>query len=117
WRGFIGRLQAMEKRLDSLPLASCGCSAGSDATPVTDRHIVIETPTLFAKLDRRRGLAISEMRFAGQARPVIGGLPHGTFDDIGLQADWYTGDCVFEAPGEHKITDLEWAATRIAHGD
>ena len=33
---------------------------------------------------------------------ILGGLPHGTFDDIALQADWYTGDCVFEAPGEHK---------------
>jgi hypothetical protein len=35
-------------------------------------------------------------------------LPHGSFDDIALQADWYTGNAVFEAPGEHKITDLEW---------
>ena len=33
---------------------------------------------------------------------MIGGIAHGTFDDIALQADWYTGDCVFEAPGEHK---------------
>ena len=30
-----------------------------------------------------------------------------------LQADWYTGDCVFEAPGEHKITDLEWCEARV----
>jgi hypothetical protein len=39
-------------------------------------------------------------------------LPHGHFDDIALQADWYTGDCVFEAPGEHKVTDLEWCEAR-----
>jgi hypothetical protein len=31
-----------------------------------------------------------------------------------LQADWYTGDCVLEQPGEPKITDLEWADTQVA---
>ena len=36
------------------------------------------------------------------------------FDDIALAADWYTGDCVFEAPGEHKVTDLEWCEAQIA---
>jgi hypothetical protein len=41
-------------------------------------------------------------------------LPHGHFDDIALQADWYTGDCVFEAPGEHKITDLEWCDATLS---
>ena len=49
------------------------------------------------------------------SRPLIGGIAHGHFDDIALQADWYTGDCVFEAPGEPKVTDLEWATTRISH--
>jgi hypothetical protein len=38
------------------------------------------------------------------------------FVGIALQADWYTGDCVFEAPGEPKVTDLDWAATKIARG-
>jgi hypothetical protein len=66
-----------------------------------------------ARLDRRRGLAIDSLQFAGQTRAVLGGLPHGHFDDIALQADWYTGDCVFEAPGEHKVTDLEWCDARL----
>jgi len=78
------------------------------------RHIDIETSSLSARLDRRRGLAIESLRFAGDDAAVVGGLPHGHFDDIALQADWYTGDCVFEAPGEHKITDLEWCEPRIA---
>ncbi|MBS0276763.1 MAG: glycoside hydrolase family 57 [Proteobacteria bacterium] len=75
---------------------------------IADRYVDIETPTLKARLDRRRGLAIESLHFAGHPAPVVGGLRHGHFDDIALQADWYTGDCVFEAPGEHKITDLEW---------
>ncbi len=60
------------------------------------------------------------MHFATHAAPAVGGLAHGHFDDIALQEDWYTGDCVFEAPGEHKITDLEWCETqswRAANGD
>jgi hypothetical protein len=84
---------------------------GSSKLP---RYIDIETPTLKARLDRRRGLAIESLHFADDARPVVGGLPHGHFDDIALQADWYTGDCVFEAPGEHKVTDLEWCEPEIA---
>jgi hypothetical protein len=59
-------------------------------------------------------LALTSLQFTGQEKPVLGGLPHGTFDEIALAADWYTGDCVFEAPGEHKLTDLEWCEPRIA---
>ena len=59
------------------------------------------------------GLRVKWLAF-GNEKPCIGGLPHGHFDDIALQADWYTGDCVLEQPGEPKITDLEWADTQIA---
>jgi hypothetical protein len=83
----------------------------------SDRHIDIETPTLSARLDRRRGLAIERLHFSGHERAAVGGLPHGHFDDIALQADWYTGDCVFEAPGEAKVTDLEWCEARISKGE
>ena len=74
------------------------------------RFIEIATPALRARLDRRRGLALSSVRFGDKS--LLGAIPHGHFDDIALQADWYTGNCVFEAPGEHKITDLEWCEAR-----
>ncbi len=80
--------------------------------PVNDRYISVATDALSARLDRRRGLAVKWLAF-GNEMPCIGGLPHGHFDDIALQADWYTGDCVLEQPGEPKITDLEWAETEI----
>ncbi len=80
---------------------------------VEDRFIAVQTRAATARLDRRRGLALDSVHFGGHAKPALGGVPHGHFDDIALQADWYTGDCVFEAPGEHKVTDLEWAATRM----
>jgi hypothetical protein len=115
WDRFCADLAALEQRLGTAPPAPLPPASGET---VEDRHIVIETPMVRAKLDRRRGLAIASAGFAPDFTPLVGGIPHGTFDDIALQADWYTGDCVFEAPGEHKITDLEWAKTRIArHAD
>ena len=70
-------------------------------------------PRLRATLDRRRGLGAREPAICRPiSKPALGGLPHGYFDDIALAADWYTGDSVFEAPGEHKLTDLEWCEAR-----
>ncbi|OJU13346.1 MAG: hypothetical protein BGN85_07750 [Alphaproteobacteria bacterium 64-11] len=111
WTGFAERLKAADARWG---IAAAGKPAPLSTPAVADRHIDIKTATLSARLDRRRGLALSSLHFSGHARPVLGGLPHGFFGDIALQADWYTGDCVWEAPGEHKTTDLDWADTRIA---
>ncbi|HEV2563158.1 MAG TPA: hypothetical protein VGT78_13550 [Rhizomicrobium sp.] len=137
WAGFIARLNEAEKIYSLAPAGGEGKGEGAHpSTPLPAGHTVpasppphptlspmggegfryvsIETPMLSAKLDRRRGLAIQKLQFCDNTQPIIGGLPHGHFDDIALQADWYTGDCVFEAPGEHKITDLEWCEARIA---
>lgn len=103
WAGLRARLEAAEARWPR-PVAPAIVPKGG---AVAARRIAIRTPHLTAELDRRRGLAIASLRFAGDDKPGLGGLPHGHFDDITVQADWYTGDCVFEAPGEHKITDLE----------
>jgi hypothetical protein len=110
WNGFCHRLEAAEARWSgpTQPPASVLVTP-----PVTERFVNIETPLISARLDRRRGLAIQRLRFDLNEHAIVGGLPHGYFDEIGLQADWYTGDCVFEAPGEHKVTDLEWCEARI----
>jgi hypothetical protein len=112
WTEFCARLARAEARWSAAIPDSPQAFRGDLCTA---RHFTIETPALTGRLDRRRGLAIESLRFAGDARAAIGGLPHGHFDDIAIQADWYTGDCVFEAPGEHKITDLEWCETRLRH--
>jgi Glycosyl hydrolase family 57 len=136
WTAFCARLHEAEQNLSSRPSdASASREPGPKKTPsgwvpdghyaapgmtIGERYLDIETPALAAHVDRRRGLAIESLQFVGDSAPVVGGLPHGHFDDIALQADWYTGDCVFEAPGEHKVTDLEWCAPRItkdANGD
>jgi Glycosyl hydrolase family 57 len=109
WTAFRARLETAEQRW-SKPAPAIVAAKGE---PVTARHIDIRTPSLTARLDRRRGLALSQLAFAPHAMASLGHLPHGHFDDIHVQADWYTGDCVFEAPGEHKITDLENCDARI----
>jgi hypothetical protein len=110
WDAFKVRLAAAEAKF-ALPGPA---PVSVPAFPVrSERHLEIETPVIRARLDRRRGLALESLRFAGQAQATLGSLPHGTFENIGLQADWYTGDCVFEAPGEPKVTDLDWCEARI----
>lgn len=110
WSAFCARLEAAELKWSgptSSPLII------QTAPPLRDRHINIKTSTVEARLDRRRGLALELLRFKGNHQAIIGGLPHGYFGEIALQADWYTGDSVFEAPGEHKVTDLEWCEAHI----
>ena len=110
WSAFHPRLKAAEMKYT---MSGPAPVMVPQVTPVTDRHLNIETCMISARLDRRRGLALERVRFEGNEHAVIGGIPHGTFEDISLQADWYTGDCVFEAPGEDKVTDLEWCDARI----
>ena len=110
WMQFRARLAAAQAKY--APPAPSPVSIPETA-PSQERHLNIETRTISARLDRRRGLAVERLRFDGNEHAIIGGLPHGYFEDIALQADWYTGDCVFEAPGEHKVTDLEWCEARI----
>ena len=114
WAGFKVRLEAAERYYSPPPLPP---AVIPDCEHATDRHLNIETPTISARLDRRRGLALERLRFDGNEHAIIGGISHGTFEEIGLQADWYTGDCVFEAPGEAKITDLEWCEASVEQLD
>jgi hypothetical protein len=109
WNAFCDRLAAMETRC-AKPVAPATIPQGEN---VRERYIDINTPSLVGRIDRRRGLALSSLKFADHAMASLGGLPHGHFDDIHMQADWYTGDCVFETPGEHKITDLESCAAQL----
>ena len=71
-------------------------------------RLAVGTDGVSAVLNLRRGLALDALtlRHAGP-RPLLGTLPHGHFDDIDFAADFYTGHCVLEIPGEQRVTDLE----------
>ena len=106
WEDYRKRLAHAEANAVPVLVSPASFHAG---TPTDDRWIKIETPSLLAILNRRRGCAIHEIKVAGDNRPaMLGSLLHGHFDEIDLQYDWYTGNCVFEAPGLPKVTDLEW---------
>ena len=116
WKRYRDRLAAAGHAF-ARPPASLPAPSEAPAAKIEQRWIEIETPALSAVLNRRRGLAIQEIRARGDNRPpMLVSLLHGHFDVIDLQADWYTGNCVFEAPGVPKITDLEWVEPRI-YGD
>jgi len=109
WDALRERLEAAEARWSRKSAAPAPAPQGE---AVETRHINVHTPKVFARLNRRRGLAIEHLRFGSSERAVVGSLPHGFFEEISLQADWYTGHSVFEADGEHKVTDLEWCDAR-----
>jgi hypothetical protein len=113
WSDYCARLKSAEVRWSAAPPARAKI-AGKN---ISDRHFRVQTPSLIATMDRRRGLALQSLQFTGQEKPALGGLPHGFFDEIALAADWYTGDSVFEAPGDHKLTDLEWCEAELATAD
>jgi len=110
WTRYCAELSALESHYATTQAPQMFLPRGRT---VEQRFVDVSTGRVTARLDRRRGLAVQQLAFDGDS-PVVGGLPHGHFDDIALQADWYTGDCVYEQPGEPKITDLEWAETTIA---
>jgi hypothetical protein len=120
WHGVLNEIQRCEQDLGASltqvflpPLAGevpRACAGKGDLS----RWLDIETPSLFLRLNRRRGLAIDSIARTGDNRPaMLGSLLHGHFHDIALQYDWYTGNAVFEAPGQSKVTDLDWVLPLI----
>ena len=113
WRRYRDRLATAE-HVFAAPVAPLPAPSPVAPAIIERKWIEIETPALTAVLNRRRGLAIQEIRARNDNRPpMLVSLLHGHFDVIDLQADWYTGNCVFEAPGTPKITDLEWVEPKI----
>ena len=74
------------------------------SNPNKERFIELKTPQQSLKLDLKKGLSLREWSVNGNS--VLGTLPHGTFEDISLAADYYSCHSVIEPQGEHKITDL-----------
>jgi hypothetical protein len=111
WGAFRRDLQNVERKWDCP--AETPPAPNPAARPVeADRWIHVASKSLTATLNRRRGLAIQSLQKAGDANPpMLVSLLHGHFHDIALQADWYTGNAVFEALDGPKVTDLEWAQT------
>lgn len=111
WTAYRERLARADGRGDTASSQAVGGTplAESDGRVVRERRrLVVRAPGVEAVVNLRRGLALDELTFPDVApMPVAGTIGHGTLDDIALSADWYTGNLVLEAPGAHKVTDLE----------
>jgi hypothetical protein len=112
WTDFLSELSRLEKLWDIAPPALPEPGPRADVFP-QNRFVGIRTGSLDTVLNVRRGLAIHAISHTGDTRPpMLVSLLHGHFEDIALQADWYTGNAVFEAFDGPKVTDLDWAAPR-----
>ena len=116
WGRYRERLAAAEQ-VFALPESSPRMRPAVPASQHAHKFLEIETPSLSVVLNRRRGLALHEIKVRDDVRPpMLCSLLHGHYDAIDLQFDWYAGNCTFEAPGVSKITDLEWT-TPIVYND
>jgi hypothetical protein len=114
WQRYRQRLAAAEATY-AFPVQPAPVASSAPAIRTEQKWLEIETPSLSVVLNRRRGLAIHDIKVRGDTRPaMLVSLLHGHYDAIDLQVDWYTGNSVFEAPGVSKISDLDWAQPIVA---
>jgi hypothetical protein len=109
WSAYCAELQQFEKRLDVEP-ASAPASL-LRGKPIDERFVDVATNALSARLDRRRGLAVSWLAF-GDDVPCVGAPPRESAE-LPAANTCFTGSSVLEQPGEPEVTDLEPAETEI----
>ena len=88
--------------------------------PIADsgRYVTLKNSTTEVTLDRLKGCSIFDCRFSADAHgPWFGGVSHATFEDVRWSADWFSGHLVFEAPGRHKVTDLDGRHAEVSIGE
>lgn len=123
WQEYRERLHRCERRFAGS--SQRAPSPLPDAKHVQDIQIsdsgdflVLESPTIFLRLNCRRGLAIDRLVFKGVSpEPVCGTLEHGYYDDILFGADFYSGHVVFESPGQIRVTDLSSVDPEIVRSE
>ena len=93
-------------------------ASGKQPMAQSDRFITLTNATTEVTLDRLKGCSILDCRFPADARgPWFGGVSHATFEDVRWSADWFSGHLVFEAPGRHKVTDLDGRHAEVSIGE
>ncbi len=68
----------------------------------------LETEAVLARFLSHRGAAIAELVFPGVSpQPLLGTIPHGSFDDIAYTPDFYSGHVVAVTEQSEKSADLQ----------
>lgn len=82
-----------------------GCHGASVATG--SRGPRIDTGAVVAEFIENKGYAIKSLAFPGVSKEaLIGTLPHGHYEDIGLGADFFSGHLIHTTREGRKTTDL-----------
>lgn len=118
WQAYRIRLQDFKQRtagnIDAANNESLQAEGKSKEVPLESvavtregRYLNISNRQLKVKLDCKRGLTINGLWLQGSKGPFLcGTIPHGFYNDIAVDFDWYTGHTVIECLGKPKITDL-----------
>jgi Glycosyl hydrolase family 57 len=120
WAGYRERLAAFERRWNqsaAAPARSVTPSphAGAAIQPDADGLIRLDTGAIGIELNAKRGLAVHRLWQSGGAENwLLGTIPFGYYDDIGLGADFYTSHLVFQQPGKAQVTDLSPVEASLA---
>ncbi len=76
----------------------------------------IELPRIQARVSVRRGLSLESLIFSDVSKSsLLGTIPHGYFDHVPFNADFYSGNTVIDVPGIKRVTDLERATNVRIH--
>ena len=70
-------------------------------------RIVVETPSVWAVLQTKSGLAVESLVFPRiSSEMLVGTVPHGYYDDITLGDDFMSGHTSIDIPMRPEMTDL-----------
>ena len=118
WEDWQSRIETLENKigLESIPQSSNKIAGFFQNFHIREDVYEIEISNADLKiiLDKRKGLAVKELSFYSISSDwLIGTFTHGNEVDVAWNADFFTGEFVFEPPGQSKISDLIPVSPRI----
>lgn len=80
-----------------------------------NRVLRIDTGAVVAEFIENKGHALKSLTFPGvSSAPLIGTLPHGYYEDIGLGADFFSGHFIHTSREGKKTTDLNASKAEVS---
>jgi len=120
WKNFLKRLSKVEKKHISKNLANKNILLNGkfDFTNDDKNNLIVENNKYKLLLNKNKGLTINKFYSKDiDSNFLFGSLDHGYYDDISLGADYFSGHCIIERFGEHKVTDLNFVDPEIIDKD
>lgn len=108
WQAYLDKLSHLEEAYAEKRANEIQSEGRFSLVSKQNRYLELEKGSTRLVLDTSKGLVIEQATFLEVSPfPLFGTLRHGYYNDISLAADFFTGHCVMEIPGEKRYTDLE----------